>query len=122
MGFVPIFITLGGFVFLFVLLVHQNLRQKKRSFSLDWDTLVSRVGDGDRLRIPKENLERGGLDSLEKLLRSAAASAGNPAEKAEIGSLKEVLVRAKRTRYEYNNLLGTKPYSFVASLFGHHPL
>lgn len=122
MGFVPIFITLGGFVFLFVVLVQQNLRQKKRAFSLDWETLVSRVRDGSWLKLTEQNPEGGGLDSLERLLRSAAKSTSNPAEKAEMESLKEVLGRAKRTRYEYNNLIGTKPYSFVASLFGHHPL
>lgn len=116
MGFVPIFITLGGFVFLFVLLVQQNLRQKKRSFNTDLHSLALQVQDPGMT--PPETLVREGLESLEKRLRSANAAA----EKMERREFGELLARAKRTRYEYNHLLRTKPYSFVASLFGHHPL
>ncbi len=121
MGFVPIFITLGGFIFLFVLLVHQNMRQKKSSFLSAWQDLELQIQQHPNTAARK--LDTGDLDAAERTYRSFQKSVPSDAERTEDAkNFNKFLIRSKRARYEYNNLIRMKPYSFVANLFGHRPL
>jgi hypothetical protein len=121
MGFVPIFITLGGFIFLFVLLVHQNMRQKKSTFLSAWQDLELQIQQHPNAAAGK--LDTGDLEAAEQAYRSFQESGPADAERpADANKVKKLLIRSKRARYEYNNLVRMKPYSFVAKLFGHRPL
>ncbi|MDN3686490.1 hypothetical protein [Cyclobacterium jeungdonense] len=121
MGFVPIFITLGGFVFLFILLVHQNIRQKKDAFSSTWKDLEYQLQQHQKT--PPDKLAPGDLEGAEKTYRSLQKSAPeDDGGQMDSETFNELLLRLKRSRYEYNNLVRMRPYSFVANLFGHRPL
>lgn len=120
MGFVPIFITLGGFVFLFVLLVHQNMRQKKSVFSSAWKDLEHQLQQHQKT--PANKLAPGDLEGAEKSYRSLQKAASEDAGQMDTATFNELLLHLKRARYEYNNLVRMRPYSFVANLFGHRPL
>lgn len=121
MGFVPIFITLGGFVFLFVLLVNQNMRQKKSAFLSTWQDFEFQLKQYPNK--PAGELATGDLEGAEKAFRSLQKTTPSDVlQSTDIKNLNEFILRLKRSRYEYNNLVRTRPYSFVATLFGHRPL
>ncbi len=112
MGFIPIFITLGGFVFLFMMVVHQHLKGKKRNYSGLLNELQQLLNSVDSLEEAK-----GSLKSLEQRLHSFRQSGQTPPELLERASF--LIKEAKLLRHQYNTLTRTKPYSFVAQVMGH---
>lgn len=123
MGFIPIFITLGGFVFLFVMLVHQNLKQKKNKIKHELAIISSKFKS-----IP--NLDKNSLAGLDghtieeaiNILKTLVAMGNSIELQSQASDIRKRLGEAKRIRYEYNKLIDTKPYSFAAKLTGHQAL
>jgi hypothetical protein len=121
MGFIPIFITLGAFVFLFIAIVHQNFQKKKKEFQTNLDefigltTRLHRELDAPDLLPEDKNLENFerhyyGLKKLPEF---------DSRHESLTLSVKSKLVACKKARYQYQSLLTKKPYSMVASIMGH---
>jgi uncharacterized protein YpmS len=109
MGFIPIFLTLGGFIFLFIIVVSTSIKNKKRDFEASFENLKGSLHVTEDLRADRENLnylENLYLQKKEEVRREAKAA----------------LSQAKLHLFQYNRLLGKKPYSFVATLIGHHSI
>ncbi|MBD3627347.1 hypothetical protein [Cyclobacterium sp.] len=124
MGFIPIFISLGGFVFLFVILVHYNLLQKRKNMQTALQQISGLMGD---LGMGKTDEHQNSfpvidLSKAERLFREMRNSPRTANDPERTNLLEEKILQAKRIRYEYNKLLKTKPYSFVAKLLGHRDI
>jgi len=123
MGFIPIFLTLGGFVFLFVMVVHQNFKQKKQLFESELKTISSTIrrtpktGNADYPLPDVINIEE-----VERLLQSLIKEEKTGEVQNQTNAIRQKLGEIKRLRYNYNKLIETKPYSFVATLMRHHSL
>jgi len=109
MGFIPIFITLGGFIFLFIIVVSTSIKNKKRDFEASFENLKGSLHVTENLRADREN-----LNYLETIYLQ---------KKEETGEIsKSALSQAKLHLFQYNRLLGKRPYSFVATIIGHHTI
>lgn len=123
MGFIPIFLTLGGFVFLFVMVVHQNFKQKKQLFESELKNISSTIR-----RIPKTGnadyhlAKMINIKEAERLLQSLSEEEKAGDVQKQTIDIRQKLGEVKRLRYNYNKLIKTKPYSFVATLMRHHSL
>lgn len=109
MGFIPIFVTLGGFVFLFIMVVSSSIKNKKLQFNQSFDLLKAQLSINEDLAATKDNLY-----TLEKLYKEKKQN--------EATQSKAALAQAKLHLFQYNNILKKKPYSFVANLTGHQPI
>ncbi len=112
MGFIPIFITLGGFVFLFVMVVHQHFKRKNRAFFKLLNDLHQLLYSGKNPDSPAPSLK-----SLEHHYQVMRQSGQAPVELLDQASY--LIKEAKLLRHQYHELLHTKPYSFVAQVMGH---
>ncbi|MFC4871390.1 hypothetical protein [Negadavirga shengliensis] len=121
MGFIPIFITLGAFVFLFIAIVHQSFQKKKKEFQTDLEEFIGLI-----TRLHKE-LDAPGMlpedKNLENFERHYYGLKKLPEFDNQHESLallaKSKLVACKKALYQYQSLLTKKPYSMVASIMGH---
>lgn len=124
MGFIPIFITLGGFVFLFVAVVHQNFLKKRKEYQTNFEEFTGilhqlHIKLNAPLAVPKDK----NLEHYEKYYYELKNLAGIDAHTEHLSGLaKSKLIGCRRARHQYDNLLTTKPYSFVASIMGHKPI
>ncbi len=116
MGFIPIFITLGGFVFLFVMLVNYNLNSKKRSFFIRLEALKKMVAEAYPTITVSDNVE---LKALEHLYRETKNRPPSSIEALIDTKINSQFAACKMARFQYQQLKETKPYYFVAKLFGH---
>lgn len=107
MGFIPILVTLGGFLLLFILVVNQSIKTKKEQYKAALSELAKTLN--------MENLSAS--PSVEELEQQLSGLSGPTDPRAK--SSKILLGRAKLLRHQYNRLISTKPYSFVAKLAGH---
>ncbi|WP_209331950.1 hypothetical protein [Lunatimonas salinarum] len=114
MGFVPIFITLGGFVLLFSLLVNYNMGAKRKRYLALLDELRTQLDHRFSQPLPSD------LKGLE--YRYQELKKGTSVSSEGLERLGKLLQDAKRARHQYLQLIGTKPYEFVAKLFGHRPI
>jgi hypothetical protein len=112
MGFIPIFITLGGFVFLFVMVVNQHFKGKKRAYFHLLNDLHQLLYSGEN---PGE--AQASLKTLEQRFQALRQSGQLPAEHLHKAGF--LIKEAKLLRHQYQKLIGTKPYSFVAQVMGH---
>jgi len=116
MGFIPIFITLGGFVFLFLMLVNQNLKNKRRSFLFRVEALKQRIAEV----YPGSAIPPGAdLAALEKSFVNARNAETSITNDQATEQIKSEFAACKMARFQYQQLRATKPYSYVALLFGH---
>ncbi|MDO6436383.1 hypothetical protein Q4534_03145 [Cyclobacterium sp. 1_MG-2023] len=123
MGFIPIFITLGGFVFLFVMLVHQNLKQKKNKIKQELSIISSEFKS--ILNLANKGLPDPNVYTIEEAIKTLQTMGGmkNAVEfQSLVSGIRQKLGEIKRIRYEHNKLVETKPYSFAAKLTGHQAL
>lgn len=113
MGFIPIFITLGGFVFLFMMVVHQHFKGKKRLY-------LKVLGEIELLLFPSKNADaaRSDLKELEQRLQALRQTEGSHAPE-DLQRAVMLIKEAKLLRHQYQKLRSAKPYSFVALLLGH---
>ncbi|MBT0812614.1 hypothetical protein KIH41_15100 [Litoribacter ruber] len=105
MGFIPIFLTLAGFVFLFYTVVENSLKNKQKAFEEKFYLLKERLAVQEHLKPTRANLVH-----LENIYLKK-----NPAEKE---AAKGPLSQSKLYLYQYNRLLAKKPYNFVAKISG----
>jgi hypothetical protein len=120
MGFIPIFLTLGAFIFLFAIVVHQNLKQKKLLLKAELTNIFSLFNgilekDKTEPHIPEVMT----IKVAEELLKSVSKKEENAKFQQQISIIHQKLNEAKRIRLDYNKLIKTKPYYFVAVLMGH---
>lgn len=116
MGFIPIFITLGGFVFLFVMLVNYNLNSKKKTYFNQLESLKKKLKETYPAIPVGDNLQLKALELRFREINNQATPTIDLAAKAKINSQ---FAACKMARFQYQQLRETKPYFFVASIFGH---
>lgn len=109
MGFIPIFVTLGGFVFLFIIVVSTSIKNKRLQFQQSFEHLKNLLTVNEDLPATREN-----LSTLEKVYLQN--------KQADPSQSKIALAQAKLHLYQYNTILKKKPYSFVAAMIGHQPI
>lgn len=109
MGFIPIFVTLGGFIFLFIIVVSTSIKNKKKDFETSFDQFKASLDNREDLQANRENLSLLEKQYLEK-------------NESDRKLLKAELSQTKLYLFQYNRLLKKKPYSFVATLTGHQPI
>lgn len=109
MGFIPIFLTLAGFIFLFFIVVSTSIKNKKNDFANSFDKLKASLTINEDLKANREN-----LTYLENLYLQN--------KEVDRQAIKAELSQTKLYLFQYNRLLKKKPYSFVATLTGHQPI
>lgn len=117
MGFIPIFITLGGFVFLFVMLVNNNLNSKKKSYFMRLEVLKKMLAEAYPTITVSDNVDLKALEHRYREVKNSATSSID-ATAADI-RINSEFAACKLARFQYQRLKETKPYYFVAKLFGH---
>ncbi|WP_143961767.1 hypothetical protein [Litoribacter populi] len=105
MGFIPIFLTLAGFIFLFFMVVENSLKNKQKAFEEQFYLLKEQLAIKEPMKPTRANLV-----SMEDLYLKQ--------EKDRRGEAKQYLSQSKLFLYQYNRLLKKKPYSFVAKISG----
>lgn len=123
MGYVPIFLYLGSFILLFVLVVNVSIKNKKKLYQTSLEDLFNQLKDFSTHFSETESiLEVSDFEGAESFYLSLRL--GSDKEKLHwlTQKIKPLMGRTRQQKYWYNNLLQTKPYSFVAWLFGHRPI
>ena len=110
MGFIPILLTFGGFVFLFALVVNQSIKAKKEQYK----TALSQLAETLHLEKKDQNFNMGEIEVEIKKAKDL--------DPQKIKTAKILLGKAKLLRHQHNELIITKPYSFVAKSFGYHAI
>ncbi|WP_186756305.1 hypothetical protein [Echinicola salinicaeni] len=110
MGFIPILLTFGGFVFLFALVVTQSIKAKKEQYK----TALLQLAGLLKLEVTDQDLK---IEEVEAEIKKT-----NSLDEQENKSVKILLGKAKLLRHQYNELIITKPYSFVAKSLGYHAI
>ncbi|HLT06511.1 MAG TPA: hypothetical protein VK014_03235 [Cyclobacteriaceae bacterium] len=124
MGYLPIFLYLASFVFLFLLVVNNSIKNKRKQFEATLAEVAARLkgyaanGAGTGILSEAKSLEE--ADQQYQTLRASIAQ--DPAHSAWLTQTKMALGRLKQQQYWYNNLIKSMPYSIVAKLFGHKAL
>ncbi len=111
MGFIPIFLTMGGAILLFFLTVKNTLQRK---VNLQKELLFKIKSIKPELALlpdDKQNPEK-----LTKLLKSFELKK-NQAEKAS-----NLIREMKINQHQYNKLIKKAPYNWVAKLSGFQPI
>jgi hypothetical protein len=111
MGFIPLFLTVGGACLLFFLTV-KNTMQRKLNLQLE---LLSKLG----LAHPEIGLISGQTANPDFILESLRKS--TPNEKISTQSL-ETIKQLKINKYQYNALIKKAPYNWVAKIAGFQPI
>src|SRR5690554_4847414 len=113
MGFIPIFLYVASFIFLFIMVVSNSIKNKKKNYYRALENLV------DHLKQVEENLQGQELPLEELSLAEVekyywSLKTGSDIQKQEIfnQNIKPSLSQAKLHLYWYNNMIKTKPYSF----------
>lgn len=123
MGFIPIFLYLGSFIFLFILVVANNIKNKRILYQNSLDLLVSNLKElEDPSVVNKLGLENLNLMQLEGFYQSLKANGNKDLIRHLDKKIKPNLAQAKLNRYWYNKLIKQKPYYFVARLLGYSPI
>ncbi|WP_158861447.1 hypothetical protein [Lunatibacter salilacus] len=119
MGFIPIFISLGGFVFLFVMLVNYNLNSKKKLYFFRLVSLKKIVSEAYPAIPVGDDVE---LKALEHQFREAKKQSISSHDASVDTKIDSQFAACKMARFQYQRLKDTKPYFFVAKLFGHEDI
>jgi hypothetical protein len=121
MGYLPIFLYLASFIFLFILVVNNSIKSKRKQYQAALDDLAVRLqGHAEKAAGRNIGATATTIEQAEQQYQQLKASAnpGEPQEVASLNQLKFALGRVRQQQYWYNNMVKTKPYSFVAQLFG----
>lgn len=122
MGYLPLFLTFGGFIMLFMMVVSSTFSNKKKrllqlseqalSIMHGLDQSIQVQGAGSKQAV--EQAIQGFQAKKEDFLKS------NPEvmEKELLPTMKNL----KMAKAGYNQLLAEKPYSFIGKLMGHQPI
>ena len=107
MGFIPLFLTVGGACLLFFMTVRNTMLrkinlQKELFFKLSEDH-------------PQFDLTSGSIPDLDKLIENwKAHSSQNPISASSL----EIIRELKINRMQYNTLIKKAPYNWVAKISG----
>ncbi|GHB24729.1 hypothetical protein [Mongoliitalea lutea] len=122
MGYLPLFLTFGGFILLFVMVVSSTFNNKKKRLLLLAEQALLVMNKIDN-SITVQN--SGNLQFVEQVIKSfqekkdsLLSSNADTTEKSLIPTMKNL----KMAKAGYNQLLAEKPYSFIGKLMGHQPL
>jgi len=121
MGYLPLFLTFGGFIMLFMMVVSSTFSNKKKRLiqlseqalsimhGLDQSTPVQGASNKQTVKQAIQDFQA----KKEAFLKS------NPEvmEKELLPTMKNL----KMAKAGYNQLLAEKPYSFIGKLMGHQP-
>lgn len=125
MGYLPIFLYLASFIFLFLLVVSNSLKNKRKQYQVALEELALRVkAYGPKNPDPHSTADTVTLEEVEQEYQQLKAHTGAADGKTatQLNQIKLAMGRVRQQQYWYNNMLKTKPYSLVAKLFGHKPL
>ena len=123
MGFIPIFLYLGSFIFLFILVVANNIKNKRILYQKSFDLLVANLKEfGEPAMVNGQALENLNLMQVEGYYQSLKANGNKDLLSLLNKQIKPNLAQAKINRYWYNKLIKQKPYYFVAKLIGYSPI
>lgn len=111
MGFIPIFLTLGGACLLFFLTVRNTFQRK---IALEKE-LFFNLGE----KLPELNGKSEELTSSEQILKQISGLELSPKTKKEV---LELLRDMKVNRSQYNKLIKKAPYNWVAKISGFRPI
>lgn len=123
MGFIPIFLYLGSFIFLFILVVANNIKNKRALYQKYFDLVVSDLREFDGpIKDKGHELEKLNLRQVEGIYQALKANGDKDLNRLLNLKIKPNLAQAKINRYWYNKLINQKPYYFVAKLLGYSPI
>lgn len=120
MGYLPIFLYLASFVFLFLIVVNNSMKTKKIRFQKSLESLAEGLQEHSGKLKPEIN----SLADAEQYYLQMKLDWNQSEEDHtdHITAIKPLFMRVRQQQYFYNNLIKTKPYSFVAKMFGHHAI
>jgi hypothetical protein len=124
MGYLPIFLYLASFIFLFLLVVNNSIKNKKKQYHTALEDLVTKMKGHATKASGRPIAVDATLEEVELQYQTLKSSA-DPSDRegmAHLNQIKLTLGRVRQQQYWYNNMVKTKPYSFVAKLFGHKSL
>ena len=124
MGYLPIFLYLASFIFLFLLVVNNSIKNKKKQYHTALEDLVTKMRGHPTKASGRPIAVEATLEEVEQEYQTLKSST-DPSDRegmAHLNQIKLTLGRVKQQQYWYNNMVKTKPYSFVAKLFGHKSL
>jgi|SRR5690606_6482445 len=125
MGYLPIFLYVASFIFLFLLVVNNSIKSKRKQYQASLDDLATRF-QGYPVKATAANTATPAfsLEQAERQLQELKAKSDpeKQEEAAYLAQLRLALGRVRQQQYWYNNMVRTKPYSFVAKIFGHRTL
>jgi hypothetical protein len=111
MGFIPIFITLGGAIMLFFLTVKKTLQRK---IDLQKELVAKIKALDNELDLVIGNTQE--PEELQKLVK--AQNPKLPTERTALDLIREM----KINRHQYNLLIKKAPYNWIATISGYHPI
>lgn len=125
MGYLPIFLYLASFIFLFLLVVNNSIKNKKKHYRTSLEELSARLETySDRFSGGAQMAETASLEEIEQQYHRLKSNIDQSDREASthLNQIKLTLGRVRQQQYWYNNMVKTRPYSFVAKLFGHRSL
>ncbi|MFL0683418.1 MAG: hypothetical protein ACJLTB_09360 [Algoriphagus aquaeductus] len=111
MGFIPLFLTMGGACLLFFLTV-KNTLQKKLILQRE---LFAQLGNAH----PELGLKSGELADPDKIMDSWKTA---PEKKSVPQKSLDLIRELKVNRHQYNALIKKAPYNWVAAIGGFHAI
>lgn len=122
MGYIPFFLTLGGFILLFVMVVNSTFKSKKNRVNQLSEQAIAIMGkfglQGKEASNEKNTLVSVAVQSFQENKEAFLKSNPEIFEKELIPIMKSL----KLSKASYNQLVAEKPYSFIAKIMGHQPL
>ena len=118
MGFIPIFLTLGGAVMLFIMVIHQSLKSKKKQF----ETLCDVTWEGLSQVNPEASDKTPSFERINSLYKKTKSELKDDQLGFYNAQIKKPIQEAKLIRIHYNNIIAKRPYSFVAKIFNIQPI
>ncbi|MDO9550897.1 hypothetical protein [Rhodonellum sp.] len=122
MGFIPIFITLGGAVMLFMMVVNMTLKTKKNQvLNLQAKVLeeLQKIGEQGKMDL---KLDPNDTTALKAVYIQVKNNLGEKDKAIFEKEIKKPFQTAKLIKSQYNELLKRKPYSIVAKLLGYNAI
>lgn len=119
MGFIPIFITLGGAVMLFMMVVNITLKTKKNQvFNLQAKVLeeLQKIGGESVIDLRINSNDTTALKATYMRVKNKLDDSEKAIFEKEI---RKPFQTAKLIKSQYNELLKKRPYSTVAKLLGY---
>lgn len=122
MGFLPIIITLAGFIGLFFLVVNQSIISKKKAIlNIQGELLKGLEKFGFDLK-KESGLTHQNFQMIDQEYQKAKSELNPQNQKSFEVSIKPEYQLLKITVSQYNKLIKKRPYSFVAKSMGHKHL